>query len=663
MENALRGQLCYKGERGYSAYEVAVRNGFIGTEKDWLAQLGTTSHFSEDSVVHIATEGQTSFDLPATYVSGSMVDIYVNGFKLNPNEYTIDTETMKINLMAALDEKAVVEIVVKAMGTNKITIKHHNSVSNMKLDTTLENAYIVQTLGYYAANDGGAADYKIREKTEDDVEDGRSIHFLDNGLVAELITSKPFVVNPDLIGGETDQERLQKAIDYACSVNTKDVPITIELNRIYNIDSSLTINKETNRVKITFNGLNGGGIRKNTSGELFVKTDSTVSDIDFYNVRFSSQNSSGLIIMKSPDFINIYFNNCTFTNIDTAIYSATYLQSISFRNCLVTGGSGHFINTLGAYYLNIDNSIIEHRKSGFLINQRDEENTYNRLFFVTITNNLIEGFSQTEGGFSNICRINEFSVCNNYFEGLYRVIELNAINTAGQLNIENNRFFANSSYPQGTGGFVYMNPDSTGVFKAPTISFKGNRVENTYAFFFNKEEFDYNTGSKINYDNNSIINSFTGTYAYKDIDTNLPFNILPMIKMTEAGAKSKYQRHVTVITSDRYNWQETLTIDGTTYDVYFINDKYNFRVESRTTISKITKDYLITPFYFGVDIYFDDIVSATAINPYVNVLNACRYGNANSKYINLITKAITEQDQANVMVNISVMLCGVRRLD
>jgi hypothetical protein len=187
MEEYLRGVLGFKGERGYSAYEIAVQNGFVGSEKDFLSQLGTTSHFSEDSVVNISTEGQTSFELPTVYASGSMVDIYVNGFKLNPNEYTIDTDTMKINLVDALDEGAVVEIVVKAMGTNKIRIKHHNSISNMKQDTTLEHGNMVHTLGYHEVNDGGAADYIIREKTEDDVEDNGSIIFLDNGLVAELI--------------------------------------------------------------------------------------------------------------------------------------------------------------------------------------------------------------------------------------------------------------------------------------------------------------------------------------------------------------------------------------------------------------------------------------------------------------------------------------------
>ena len=32
---SLRGNLGFKGDRGYSAYEIALKNGFIGTEQDW----------------------------------------------------------------------------------------------------------------------------------------------------------------------------------------------------------------------------------------------------------------------------------------------------------------------------------------------------------------------------------------------------------------------------------------------------------------------------------------------------------------------------------------------------------------------------------------------------------------------------------------------------
>ena len=40
MEDILRGTLAFKGERGFSAYEIAVKNGFIGTVDEWLVMCG-----------------------------------------------------------------------------------------------------------------------------------------------------------------------------------------------------------------------------------------------------------------------------------------------------------------------------------------------------------------------------------------------------------------------------------------------------------------------------------------------------------------------------------------------------------------------------------------------------------------------------------------------
>lgn len=113
----LRGVLGFKGERGYSAYEIAVQNGFIGTERDWLAQLGTSAAFMKDSVVYTATVNQTVFELPESYTSNSCVDVYVEGFRLPVNKYTVNTDTLTVDLVDALDEGAIVEVVVLRMTT------------------------------------------------------------------------------------------------------------------------------------------------------------------------------------------------------------------------------------------------------------------------------------------------------------------------------------------------------------------------------------------------------------------------------------------------------------------------------------------------------------------------------------------------------------------
>ena len=42
----LRGRLIPKGERGYSAYEIACQHGFIGTEEEWLASLSSDQPLS-----------------------------------------------------------------------------------------------------------------------------------------------------------------------------------------------------------------------------------------------------------------------------------------------------------------------------------------------------------------------------------------------------------------------------------------------------------------------------------------------------------------------------------------------------------------------------------------------------------------------------------------
>lgn len=96
----LKGVLGFKGERGYSAYEVAVNEGFQGTVKDWLATLGTSQRATITTTIYKTTENQKELTLPSEYMPNvSAIEIYVDGLKISSDRYTIDYENKKINLL------------------------------------------------------------------------------------------------------------------------------------------------------------------------------------------------------------------------------------------------------------------------------------------------------------------------------------------------------------------------------------------------------------------------------------------------------------------------------------------------------------------------------------------------------------------------------------
>lgn len=143
MNNTLKGYVGFKGEKGDSAYEVAVKNGYIGTEQDWLANLGTSSHFDIYSVIYDIEEAElTILPLPDAYTNNSFVDLYANGKRLNSNEYTIEpydpnnhtidfvNNIGNINLTKPLDIGTTLEIIILTMLTNTLPISETISSSS-----------------------------------------------------------------------------------------------------------------------------------------------------------------------------------------------------------------------------------------------------------------------------------------------------------------------------------------------------------------------------------------------------------------------------------------------------------------------------------------------------------------------------------------------------
>lgn len=166
----LRGALGFKGERGYSAYEVAVKNGFIGSEEDWLATLGTSSHFNQSKTMYTTESEESTHVLPETYTSNSFLDIYVDGKHLALDKYSISGGN--INYSPSLPESSVVELVVTTASTNNLPIV--TTIDEYSTDTTAPSTKSVYNLANTKQDKSEALVFEAEEEMEEDA-DGNDV--------------------------------------------------------------------------------------------------------------------------------------------------------------------------------------------------------------------------------------------------------------------------------------------------------------------------------------------------------------------------------------------------------------------------------------------------------------------------------------------------------
>lgn len=102
---------------------------------------------------------------------------------------------------------------------------YYDNIASMKNDTKLKEGDIAVTLGYYEINDGGNGTYKIKNDATL-VDDGGSIHNLNNGLKAELIIENK-TINLAQMGLST--------------TNAKDINTSIIYNTIYLLRNGGTV--------------------------------------------------------------------------------------------------------------------------------------------------------------------------------------------------------------------------------------------------------------------------------------------------------------------------------------------------------------------------------------------------------------------------------------
>lgn len=281
------------------------------------------------------------------------------------------------------------------------------NVAAMKSISNLANGDIIKTAGYYTAGDGGSATYLIRTKTETDIEDLGSIHFINDNLVAELIVinDKVFVEQFGVVGdGETnDSLKLNSLLE-----NDKFKKICFNSNKRYLLQNNLNITKqkfiEGNDCKL---------ILDNCSIVINIPGDGTSSHYDYFgkiqNFHFIGNSNNPIIQVDrgyKSHIYNCYFEGFTGSGlVHIAGYENVYdllrfdgvgvnsigldirgndiiVKNIYGKDChtfIKCTGGGNLFNNLHAWLLDV--SLFE--GSIFFDNQTSQINKLDTVYFDT----------------------------------------------------------------------------------------------------------------------------------------------------------------------------------------------------------------------------------------------------------------------------------------
>lgn len=281
---------------------------------------------------------------------------------------------------------------------------HFENVEKMKKCILLSAGSVCKTLGYYEANDGGGATYLIREKTSNDIEDGGSIHFVGDSLVAELIINKS--VNIKQFGAKADGTTDNTTLIQTALNKYKAIEIprgTFKITRI-------TLNQ--------YNKITGKSPR--------------------LSILSSDETEYCLILPQSSD--HCLLQNFTVTSgIEIGVQGTSSVQDINntIENVRCTGGAGIRLHQRGNLLRNIR---VGGAKTGYYITGTDNilEDCICAVidghgFNITNSNNLIQGSK------AFCCGKSEYG-CGFYIAGAFTRL----VGCEAQQNYYENYVFKNS---------------------------------------------------------------------------------------------------------------------------------------------------------------------------------------------------------------------------
>lgn len=402
------------------------------------------------------------------------------------------------------------------------------NVATMKTISNLVNGDIIKTAGYYLAGDGGSGVYLIRNKQESDVEDGGLIHFLQNELVAELISNE--IINVKQFGvygdGTTDDSTIIKSIlenlnsgdvvyfpkgEYICET---DIIISTNNIRIYGDGRDISVINFNNNGSLTFNGnkvkIEDMGFNKQNKIE-FTKYHCTLKScsINYGNI--------GLIMKNGylNQILNCYID---FNKIGVVFEQESY-QSIINDSVIDNNEIGVLIVGLSTG-VRITNTSIEGNRNkttnqgcGLAISSMNCDVHLNNIWFEA------NGETQDSCDVINIGKNNDEEVSSivTYVDSLYT---FNHYDTSGTLSIENSKFTF-TKYGVITNGY-----QSKTIVNNCTFSGNLNKNNKPILYYskYMSEGLIANNNSVVNTSNSAITTEMMNGVKSSYIFTNLEIN-------------------------------------------------------------------------------------------------------------------------------------------
>lgn len=236
----------------------------------------------------------------------------------------------------------------------KLPIGYYDSVDEMRKSETAIVGRPCVTLGYYEPNDGGGSVYIIRQKKENDVDDGGSIIILENGNVAELLIDE--AVNVKQFGakgdGATDNiTAMQNCINYAFA-HSIDTYIP---SGTYCISNALYVYQ--------WQHVNGAG-----KEQTFIKrkTDNTESKYSVSAIFILDKTENyERSYTEGQNISNLYMLSDTF--IDYGIYSGLACPYTNINNIVISKVKNGIVYNAGTWLAEISCVIIENPEIGIKI--------------------------------------------------------------------------------------------------------------------------------------------------------------------------------------------------------------------------------------------------------------------------------------------------------